>query len=784
MSLLYTDAQRNRGDEPAALSTCTRRRRRRRSRSCSRLSRRRSPRQLSSPTRRSPRSSTATRVRLPPIGPRRRARARRRARCGRRRSAAAAPSCSPPCSPPRAGSALWGGAAAPTGSAADPAARRRRRRRRAGGVRRRTRSRSRRRARSTRGAQAQAGSSATETRRRNARSRARSSRRDVSAIAAGARHSAATTVRGQCFCWGDGGGGRSELPDDSWGALRASDGDGDGDGGGAPADGWLPPPSAAPVVACAPQPPRWAPVALPPPPLPPGADGGRDRGWRTPACGERHTGPSYASTSSGAALVALCTWGRGDGGRLGHGTPCVDVVTPKLVAALAGERCVSSPWAPRTVALCEGAERARPRLGLRTAAGGVGGGGVPALDCAVPRPLPLPRAPLHVVVAGGRPRRVPRADRRRRRPPRRCVPRRRRSGARARARAFAGRRRARAGGAAEQGGSAHATTPCAPSGCGSGRCGCSLKSGRRSGASPSATPAPARCRRVAAQPPLVPRSPTAAPPCSLPPSTTRRTPPPLTARAASSAAGAAAAVAAWSRPRSARAASRRRTGRPRPAPSSARRSGGSTRSRRPSRRRPAATCLAAPPVRHGSARLTLRLAAPRRTARPGCAAAMPVPRRAALDAAASPRAAVDAAGADESGGGGRRGSLPLGSGASRTSTFGQSRRSAAPRPGCTRPPAAAAARGAASCGRSRRPPSRRRRTRSALGRPIPRRRPPQGHGGERPTSAHRRLPRPAAEAADARARRLRWREDAGRRSDLRSRARTRGGCGADRSARR
>ena len=33
---------------------------------------------------------------------------------------------------------------------------------------------------------------------------------------------------------------------------------------------------------------------------------------------------------------------------------------------------------------------------------------------------------------------------------------------------------------------------------------------------------------------------------------------------------------------------------------------------------------------------------------------------AALDAAASPRAAVDAAGADESGGGGRRGSLPFG----------------------------------------------------------------------------------------------------------------------------
>ena len=53
------------------------------------------------------------------------------------------------------------------------------------------------------------------------------------------------------------------------------------------------------------------------------------------ACGERHTGCILtASTSSGAALVALCTWGRGDGGRLGHGTPCVDVVTPKLVAAL------------------------------------------------------------------------------------------------------------------------------------------------------------------------------------------------------------------------------------------------------------------------------------------------------------------------------------------------------------------------------------------------------------------------------------------------------------------
>ena len=60
----------------------------------------------------------------------------------------------------------------------------------------------------------------------------------ISAIAAGARHSAATTVRGQCFCWGDGGDGRLGLPDDSWGALRAGDGDGDGDSAGAPAGGW------------------------------------------------------------------------------------------------------------------------------------------------------------------------------------------------------------------------------------------------------------------------------------------------------------------------------------------------------------------------------------------------------------------------------------------------------------------------------------------------------------------------------------------------------------------
>ena len=300
----------------------------------------------------------------------------------------------------RSGGSLWERRAAPTGSRgrsgcpAPPPPSSRRRRAAA-----RTRSRSRRRVRCSWGA-GSSGQPGHETRRRNARSRVRSSstrrcphRRRRAPLGGDNRArpvlgaTAATAASGY----------RTTA-----GALRAGDGDGDGDSAGAPAGGGCrrrrPRPSSR-----APQRPRWRRAAA-------AAAAARRRRRSRPRladAGVRRAAQGCiltASTSSGAALVALCTWGRGDGGRLGHGTPCVDVVTPKLVAALTGEKVRQlAMGTAHTVALCEGAEGVRVLAwGSAAAAGGVGGGGVPALDCAVPRPLPLPRAPLHVVVAGGR----------------------------------------------------------------------------------------------------------------------------------------------------------------------------------------------------------------------------------------------------------------------------------------------------------------------------------------------------------------------------------------------
>lgn len=118
-------------------------------------------------------------------------------------------------------------------------------------------------------------------------------------IAAGHAHSAATCDRFLLYTWGDGGDGR--LGHDASEPRR-----------------------------------RLVPTALASPHACEMAAGYVDTllkpsdNWRMPACGERHSG---GLTREGAVL----TWGRGDWGRLGHGTPAVDVMRPRHVRELATE---------------------------------------------------------------------------------------------------------------------------------------------------------------------------------------------------------------------------------------------------------------------------------------------------------------------------------------------------------------------------------------------------------------------------------------------------------------